>query len=141
MGACALCGEDRRLMRDELRQFPEILGGGGQQELIFGSLWATEAQSTEPEDALQMSEEHLDLLSFSTRDGVGLGLGDRTGLVTSGFMNRGREMPREAFKVSSGPCKTCPTSLRAIAADMQAKGHQISHVGVQGALKAARSAS
>jgi hypothetical protein len=25
----ASCGEDRRLMRDELRQFPEILGGGG----------------------------------------------------------------------------------------------------------------
>jgi len=29
-------------------------------------------------------------------------------------------------------------SLRAIAAEMQAKGHQISHVGVQGALKARR---
>jgi putative DNA-invertase from lambdoid prophage Rac len=31
-------------------------------------------------------------------------------------------------------------SLRAIAAEMQAKGHQISHVGVQGALKARRTA-
>ena len=31
-------------------------------------------------------------------------------------------------------------SLRAIAAEMQAKGHQISHVGVQGALKARRAA-
>ena len=36
------------------------------QELVFGSVWTTEAQSTEPEDALQMSEEHLDLLSFAT---------------------------------------------------------------------------
>ena len=26
---CASCGEDRPRMRDELRQFPEILGGGG----------------------------------------------------------------------------------------------------------------
>jgi hypothetical protein len=26
---CASCGEDRRRERDELRQFPEILGGGG----------------------------------------------------------------------------------------------------------------
>jgi hypothetical protein len=31
-------------------------------------------------------------------------------------------------------------SLRDIAAELQAKGHQISHVGVQGALKARRSA-
>jgi hypothetical protein len=31
-------------------------------------------------------------------------------------------------------------SLRAIAAEMQARGYQISHVGVQGALKARRAA-
>ena len=41
-----------------------------------------------------MSEEHLDFLSFSTRDGVGLGLGDRTGLVTNGFMNGLRDLGR-----------------------------------------------
>ena len=34
-----------------------------------------------------MSEEHLDLLSFATCDGVGLGLLDRPGLVASGFVN------------------------------------------------------
>ena len=60
------CGEDRRRKGDELRQFPQILGGGGQQELVFGPARATQAQSTEPEDALQMSEEHLDLPSFAT---------------------------------------------------------------------------
>jgi hypothetical protein len=42
------------------------LGGGGQEELVFGPARATQAQSTEPEDALQMSEEHLDLPSFAT---------------------------------------------------------------------------
>jgi hypothetical protein len=46
--------------------FRRFLGGGGQQELIFGSVWTAEAQSTEPEYACQMSEEHLDLLSFET---------------------------------------------------------------------------
>ena len=39
-----------------------------------------------------MSEEHFDLLSFSTRDSVGLGLCDRTGLVTGGFMNGSRNL-------------------------------------------------
>jgi hypothetical protein len=42
--------------RDELRQFPQILGGGGQQELVFRSARATQAQSIEPEYALQVSE-------------------------------------------------------------------------------------
>ena len=41
-----------------------------------------------------MSEEHLDLLSFATRDGVGLGLCDRAGLVTSGFMNGARDFTK-----------------------------------------------
>jgi hypothetical protein len=40
---------------------------------------------------LFMSEEHLDLFSFATGDGLGLGLCDRTGLVASGFMNRARD--------------------------------------------------
>ena len=65
MGLCASCGEDRRRKGDELRQFPEILGGGGQEELVLGSVRPAETQSTEPEDALQMSEEHLDLLSLA----------------------------------------------------------------------------
>jgi hypothetical protein len=32
-----------RRKRDELRQLPQILGGGGQQELIFGSVWPSQA--------------------------------------------------------------------------------------------------
>jgi hypothetical protein len=62
----ASCGEDRRREREELRQFSEVLGGGGQQELIFRSARPAQAQSVEPEDALQVSEERLGLLSFAT---------------------------------------------------------------------------
>jgi hypothetical protein len=65
-GLLASCGEDGRREWNELRQFSQILGGGGQQELVLGSIWAAQAQSTEPEDALQMSEQHLDFLSFAT---------------------------------------------------------------------------
>jgi hypothetical protein len=59
------CGEYGRREWDELRQFPQVLGGGGQQELVFRSAGAAQAQSIEPEDALQMSEEHLDLLTLT----------------------------------------------------------------------------
>jgi len=61
----ALCGEDRRRKGDEFRQLSEVLGGGGQQELVFGAARPAQAQSVEPEDALQMSKEHLDLLLFA----------------------------------------------------------------------------
>src|SRR3984885_12260209 len=98
----ASCGEDGRRERNELRQLSEVLGGGGQQELISGSTRPTQAQSIQPEDALQMSEEHLDLLSFSTRDGVGLGLGDRAGLVTSGFMNGSRNLACKHIRTALG---------------------------------------
>ena len=49
-----------------------------------------------------MSEEHLDLLSFSTRDGEGLGLGDRTSLVTSGFVNGSRNLACEHIRTALG---------------------------------------
>jgi hypothetical protein len=48
-----------------LASFLRFLGGGGQEEFVSRPVWAAQAQSIEPEDALQMSEEHLDLLSFA----------------------------------------------------------------------------
>ena len=49
-----------------------------------------------------MGEEHLYFLSFSTRDGVSLGLGDRTSLVTSGFMNGSRNLACELIRTALG---------------------------------------
>ena len=57
----------------------------------------------EPEDALQMSEEHLDLFSFAIRDGVGLGLCDRAGLVTSGLMNGAGDFACRNVRAALGP--------------------------------------
>jgi hypothetical protein len=94
----------------------KIGAGKGMSFASFRKFWAVAAnrnwslaplgprrrKSTEPEDALQMSEEHLDLLSLATRDGVGLGLGDRTGLVASGFMNRARDFARRYVQAALG---------------------------------------
>ena len=107
-------GEDRLLEGRQLRQFPEILGCGGQQELVLGAARSAEAQSIEPEDALQMSEEHLDLPSLATGDGVGLGLRDRTGLVASGFINRAADCAYGNVRAALGLSAQAPQScLRA----------------------------
>jgi len=63
-GLLASSSEDWRWKRDELRQLPQILGGGCQEELVFRSARSAQAQLTEPENALQVSKQHLDLLSL-----------------------------------------------------------------------------
>ena len=42
-GPSASSGEDERRNGDKLRQLPQILGGGGQEEFIFGSVWSAQA--------------------------------------------------------------------------------------------------
>lgn len=47
----------------ELGELSEVLGGGGEQELVAGAAWSAQPQATEPEDALEVGEQHLDLLA------------------------------------------------------------------------------
>jgi hypothetical protein len=49
-----------------------------------------------------MRKEQLDPLSLAARDGVGLGLGDRTDLVTSGFMNGARDFACRNVRAALG---------------------------------------
>lgn len=59
--------DGRRLERhgDQPGEFPKILGGGGKNELVFCAIRTTETQPVELQDALEVSEEHFDLLPFS----------------------------------------------------------------------------
>ena len=44
---------------------PQVLSNGGQNELILGTSWTPKSKPTEPQDALQMCEPHLDLLPLT----------------------------------------------------------------------------
>ena len=41
---------------------PQVLCDGCKNELILGASWAAQPKPTEPEDALQVREPHLDFL-------------------------------------------------------------------------------
>jgi hypothetical protein len=41
------------------------LGGGGEEELVSCAVWTSQAQAVHPEDALEVREQHLDLLSLA----------------------------------------------------------------------------
>jgi hypothetical protein len=66
---CSLCGEAFRLSlhgwHQPLGHSPQILGYGCHQKLIVRTLQTSQAQSVEPQDAFEVSKQHLDLLAFA----------------------------------------------------------------------------
>ena len=48
--------------RQHLGQLAEVLSGSGEEELIFGAVGASEAEAIQLEDALEVREQHLNLL-------------------------------------------------------------------------------
>ena len=51
-------------MPGELRQAPQVLRGGRERELVEGTRQSAQSQSIEPQDALEVREQHLDLLAL-----------------------------------------------------------------------------
>jgi hypothetical protein len=70
----------------------QVLSNGGQNELILGASWATKSKPTEPQDALQMCEPHLDLLPLTPRLFKVLGANERSGDVAGMLMDVARDL-------------------------------------------------
>src|SRR6476646_679439 len=51
---------------DELGEPAQVLGDSGQSELVLRRTPAAQPEATEPEDALEMGEQHLDALAVTT---------------------------------------------------------------------------
>ncbi len=63
---CSLCHLANRFEYwSEFCEFSEVPGGGGEEEFITCATGAAQAKASEPEDALQMGEEHLDFLAIA----------------------------------------------------------------------------
>jgi hypothetical protein len=63
------------------------LGGGRQKELVSSTQWAFQPEAVEAQDALELREEHFDLLPFTPRRHVSVGLGDFARNVSSLFVD------------------------------------------------------
>jgi hypothetical protein len=83
-----LClGGLQRRARDQLCELPEILGGGRQKELVSSTQWASQPETVEAQDTLEVRKEHFDLLPLTPRCHVGIGLGDFARDVSSLFVD------------------------------------------------------
>jgi hypothetical protein len=65
--------------------FPQMLGGGCREELVFCAAGSAGTQLTEPKNALQIGKDHLDILSLPAQNDIGLGLVDYARPVSSDF--------------------------------------------------------
>ena len=78
--------------RNQRCEPPQVLSNGGQNELILGASWATKSKPTEPQDALQMCEPHLDLLPLAPRLLKVLGANERSRYVAGVLMDIARDL-------------------------------------------------
>src|SRR3977135_1695202 len=80
--------------RNQRCEPPQVLGDGSQNKLILGASWATQSKPTEPQDALQVCEPHLDLLALPSRLLEALGASERPGDIPSVLMDIARDLAR-----------------------------------------------
>ena len=76
-----------RRHRDQHRELAEILGGGGEVELVPRPIRTAQSEPVELQDALEMREQHLDLFALTPRGLIGLGLADLTGQIARSFVD------------------------------------------------------
>jgi len=85
-------GERGCRARDQRREPSQVLSDGGQNKLILGASWATQSQPTEPQDALQVGEPHLNLLALTPRLLEAVGASERPGNVSGVLMDVARDL-------------------------------------------------
>ena len=64
-----------------------VLSGGGEVELVASTVWSSQAQPVEAQDAPEMGEQHFDPLSLAPRDDAGHGVGDTARQVPGTLVN------------------------------------------------------
>jgi hypothetical protein len=52
---------------NDLGERAEVLSGGSEVELVAGAVRAMQLEAVEPQDALKVGEQHLDLLALAAR--------------------------------------------------------------------------
>lgn len=76
----------------ELGELSEVLGRCSEKELVTGAAWTSQSEPTEPEDALEVGEQHLDLLSPVPRTFIGRRVGKGPGHVASVLVEGARDL-------------------------------------------------
>jgi hypothetical protein len=72
--------------RISFASFP-VLGGGSQEEFVPSATWTSQPEPVQAQDALEVREQHFDLLPFTARPDIGVGLRDIARNVSGFFVD------------------------------------------------------
>lgn len=84
--SCGQCCQWWRPKR-QLGQFAKILGGGSQGKFVTRTGWTSQSEAVELQNALEVSEQHFDLLPIPARLPVCGRFSDASGNLTRGFVH------------------------------------------------------
>ena len=98
-----LCGNDAvwRPWWSEFRQSPQVLGGCCKQEFVSRTTWTSQPQTRHPENAFEVSEEHLDLLAAMSGTLVSGCGGNRSGDIAGIFVEITRHLARRRIRAAA----------------------------------------
>ena len=90
----------------ELGKFAEVLDCCCEVELIFGAVWSSKSEAVEADDAFEVGEEHLYLLSGVAGGDIGIGLRDIPCFLAGVFMPGSGDLPGHLVGRASGLQRT-----------------------------------
>lgn len=73
---------------DQLGHLAEVLVGGCEEKLVSCAVWTSRAQTIYSEDALELSEQHFDLLALTARNQIGVGCDNLVSKITGALVDR-----------------------------------------------------
>ena len=85
---------------NQRREPSQVLSNGGQNKFVLNASWTTQSKPAEFQDALQVCEPHLDLLTLTARLLEGFGVRKRPGNVSGVFMDVARDLARWIFRTA-----------------------------------------
>src|SRR4029077_16297565 len=80
-----------------------------ERELILRATWPAQPQTTQPQDALEMGEQHLDAFAVAARLLKSFGVNERTGGIASVLIDAARDFALRRLRTAFGFQRTRPT--------------------------------
>ena len=95
-------------MKRQLCEPAEVLGDGCERELELRAGRSAQSQPPQSENALQVREQHLDLLAITPRLLIRGGLGDGAGDITRGLVDAARDLALRRARAARGFQRSSP---------------------------------
>src|SRR6516162_9771724 len=96
-----VCCDLRRRTGNEVGEPTKVLGDSCKCELVLRAMGTSQTEAAEPEDALEVGEQHFDALPVAARLLKGLGLANGTGNIAGVLVDAAWDLARWLLRTAS----------------------------------------